>query len=296
MSADAPLPSRGPLPAGYGARMSRGSPPGTDAPGVPAPRPVSRAAIISSVAEALAEDPHVRAAFLGGSDATGRTDGESDVDLVVVVDDGWVEATFALVHRALEQLSPLSLRWRLPDPTWHGNPQEFLALRDSDPAHFVDLVVQGPTGGERFLEPERHGTPVVLVDRGAILAPTPLDHAALDARLEERLALLRVRFPLFQTLVTRAVHRGFPAEAAVAYQDHTLRPLIEVLRIRHCPERFDFGARYLDRDLPAAIRSEVEALALPASPAEVLEFRARAEALFSATLAELDQRPDPRRP
>ena len=96
-----------------------------------------------------------------------------------------------------------------------------------------------------------------------ILTPVPLDRDALQTRIDARLAILRERFPLFQTLVTRAVRRGFVAEAAVAYQDHTYRPLIEVLRIRHCPERYDFGARYLDRDLPPALRAEVEALALP---------------------------------
>ncbi len=98
---------------------------------------------------------------------------------------------------------------------------------------------------------ERHGTPLVLFDRVGILAPVPLDRVALQARIDSAWRSCATRFPLFQTLVTRAVRRGFVAEAAVAYQDHTYRPLIELLRIRHCPERFDFGARYLDRDLPA---------------------------------------------
>ena len=60
----------------------------------------------------------------------------------MVVAAGHVEATFATIHRALTDLGPIRLRWRLPDPTWHGNPQEFLALRDADPAHFLDVVVQ----------------------------------------------------------------------------------------------------------------------------------------------------------
>ena len=82
----------------------------------------------------------------------------------------------------------------------------------------------------------------------------------------------------------------FPhAEAAVAYQDHTYRPLIELLRIRHCPDRFDYGARYLDRDLPADLRAEVEALALPGTLDEVEAFQVRAQALFEVTLAELAQ-------
>ena len=255
----------------------------------PNSEPITRAQIITALHSALEAAPEVLAASLGGSDATGRTDEFSDVDLVVVVAEGAVEATFEAVHSALEDLSPILHRWRLVDPTWHGNAQEFLSLRDADPAHFIDLVVLEPTGGERFLEVERHGTAIVLFDRAGVLAPAPLDRVALQARIDARLAILRERFPLFQTLVTRAVRRGFVAEAAVAYQDYAYRPLIELLRIRHCPDRFDFGARYLDRDLPARVRAEVEALALPGSLAEVEEFRSRAEALFDATLAELDR-------
>jgi predicted nucleotidyltransferase len=249
---------------------------------------VTRSQIIAALHAALEARPEVLAASLGGSDATGRTDEFSDVDLVIVVEEGAVETTFAILHGALEELSPITHRWRLAEPTWHGNAQEFLSLRDADPAHFVDVVVLGPSGGERFLEVERHGNAIVLFDRVGVLAPAPLDRVALQARIDTRLAILRERFPLFQTLVTRAVRRGFVTEAAVTYQDHTYRPLIELLRIRHDPDRFDFGARYLDRDLPAALRTEVEALALPGSLAEVEEFRSRAQALFDATLAELD--------
>ncbi len=250
------------------------------------PTSITRSTIIATVHTALEAMPGVLAAFLGGSDATGRTDGLSDVDVVVVVEDGAVEAAFDTVHDALAELSPIAHRWRLADPTWHGNPQEFLSLRDADAAHFLDLVVMRRAGGERFLEAERHGRPMVLFDRAAVLEPVPLDREALRARIDDRLAVLRERFPLFQTLVTRAVRRGFVAEAAVAYQDHTYRPLIELLRIRHCPDRFDYGARYLDRDLPPALRAEVEALALPRTLDEVEAFRARAQVLFDATLAE----------
>ena len=254
---------------------------------------IARTTIIDALRAALEATPAARAAFLGGSDATGRTDEHSDIDLVVIVDDGAVEQAFLAVHAALQQLSPISHRWRVPEPAWHGHSQEFLALRDADPAHFVDLLVMRATAaavpGGRFLEPARHGQPIVLFDRDGLIAPDPLDLVQLDARIAERLEVLRERFPLFQTLITRAVRRGFVAEAAVAYQDLALRPLIELLRIRHCPERFDYGARYLDRDLPAGVRSDVESLALPATLDQVESFRARAAELFDITLAELDR-------
>lgn len=252
------------------------------------PAPIGRSEIISALHTSLEGDPAALGAFLGGSDATGRTDSLSDIDLVVIVEPGAVENTFTAMHTALEVLSPISQRWRLAEPTWHGHAQEFVALRDAAPEHFVDVVVQEPTGGERLLEVERHGAPLVLFDRAGVVKSVPVDRPRLQDRIDARLAILRERFPMFQTLVTRAVRRGFVAEAAVAYQDHTYRPLIELLRIRHCPQRFDFGARYLDRDLPAPLRAELESLALPSSLEEIESFRERAQALFAATLAGLD--------
>ena len=137
----------------------------------PSSAAITRAQIIAALHAALEARPEVLAASLGGSDATGRTDEFSDVDLVVVVQEGAVESAFSILHSALEGLSPITHRWRLADPTWPGNAQEFLSLRDADPAHFIDVVVLEPSGGERFLEVERHGTPIVLFDRVGVPRP-----------------------------------------------------------------------------------------------------------------------------
>jgi predicted nucleotidyltransferase len=87
------------------------------------PSSIPRSQIILALHEALEAMPEALAAYLGGSDASGRTDTWSDVDVVVVVEPGAVEAAFDAVHAALEGLSPIAHRWRLADPTWHGNSQ-----------------------------------------------------------------------------------------------------------------------------------------------------------------------------
>ncbi len=40
------------------------------------------------------------------------------------------------------------------------------------------------------------------------------------------------------------VARGDPMAALGAYRAYTLRPLLEVIRMRHCPERYDYGPKY----------------------------------------------------
>ena len=54
-------------------------------------------------------------------------------------------------------------------------------------------------------------------------------------------------------LVEKELARGHSLEALGFYQT-MLRFLIELLGIRHRPERFDFGWRYVDRELPEAAR------------------------------------------
>ena len=82
---------------------------------------MDRDTIVGIVTEALEPHPWAGAAWLGGSDAFGRADELSDVDLQVDVDDGYVAATFGAVEAALAAASPIVARLVLPMPTWHGH-------------------------------------------------------------------------------------------------------------------------------------------------------------------------------
>lgn len=252
--------------------------------------PITRDAIIQAIQQGLEPLEFVRAAWLGGSDATGRCDQWSDVDLLVIVEDETVERTVAVIDAVLSGLSPIAHRHRLLEPTPHGHFQEFISLRDADPCHLVDYVVIKRSSTGWFLEPERHGHQLVLFDKDGVAKPAVFDRAVHEAKMTQRLGSLQETFPLFQSFVKKAVLRGDLADAWYAYLVHTLRPLVEVARMRHCPDRFDYGFRYLDRDLPPAIRHEIESLLLPRSIQEIGELRDRAEALFDRLLCGLNRR------
>jgi predicted nucleotidyltransferase len=252
-------------------------------------RRITRQEIIDAVSGALRDLPFARAAWLGGSDATGRTDRWSDVDLMVLVEDGRVEETFSTVFNAVTRLSPISHRHRMPRPPGQDYDQVFLNLRDADDCHMVDMVVLTDSSEERFLERERHGEPLVLFDRAGVVRAVPLDRDRHLERMRGRLASLRETFPLFQNLVIKSVRRGVAVEAVYTYLVYTIRPLIELLRMRYCPDRFDYGPRYLDRDLPPRFREEIERLSLPSSLTELEGFHTRAEELFRETMAELSR-------
>ncbi|MFC1572113.1 nucleotidyltransferase domain-containing protein [Candidatus Eisenbacteria bacterium] len=249
---------------------------------------IARQDIIDMLATALRQKSYIQAAWLGGSDASGRTDELSDIDMQIIVEDERVEDAFAYVHRTLEALSPIELRYRFPDPTWHGHSQELLLLRDADPNHFLDFVVMKRSTPDRLLEKERHGEPMVLFDPEGLLKPPPLDWETHRAKMEARLDTLRAQFPLLQPLVSRGIARGHAAESAYGYQVLTIKPLVELLRLRYCPERFDYGLRYLDRDLPDEWREEIERLAYPTSPAALLGMHSQAVGHFTKQLVAYD--------
>ena len=252
---------------------------------MPTPSPsLTREVMIETLHAAMAAAPPVIALFLAGSDATGRTDPGSDIDACAIVEDDAVEEILARAEAALVALSPLRSRYRLPEPTWHGHSQVFLLLEDADPRHMIDLVVMKRSAPDHLLEPERHGRPRILIDREGLVRPHALDRAAHHARMAAHLESLAARFDIFQPLVTKALERGHHAEAAQLYLAMTWRPLVDVLRTIHCPERFDFGPRYLDRDVPASVRRDIEELALAGTAPQLAAHHAAAIALFHEAL------------
>lgn len=253
-----------------------------------------RERMVSLLRETLFAHSWVRAAWLGGSDATGRTDRFSDIDIVAVVNDEEVENAFVTVRNALLRIAPIELEWRVPSPSWHGHEQVFYRLCDIDQHLIIDFVAmkQSTPPAMRLLERERHGNPIILFDHDGFIAAVPMDEAAHASKLRTRFERIRVTFPMFQPLVIRAVEREQATDAAYWYMQLTLVPLVELLRMRYCPERFDFGMRYLADDLPGNIYREVCELALPGSLEGVRLCRARAEAVFRRELAAMESAKD----
>jgi hypothetical protein len=222
---------------------------------------LDRDRIIDAVRAAVEPHDWARAMYVAGSASFGRVDRWSDVDVGVAVADGRVEDGFAAVEAALTSLAPIETCWRVNPPT-HEKPQRVYKLAGADPFLLVDVgVLPASTPREkRFVERRRHGAPRVIFDLDGFTDDVPADPAAHRARLRARLDELKLRFAMTQTHPRKAAFRGEAAEAVVFYQAFTLRPLVEVLRMKHDPWRHDFDVRYLRFDLPDDVRRRLEPL------------------------------------
>lgn len=247
----------------------------------------SRQDIIDVAVRALKADERVRALWQGGSAANYRADEYSDVDFVAIADGDSTVPVFANLEAALDGSFGIDLLWKVPEPTWHGHSQRFYRLKDTDPCHLIDFVVQRRNASNRFLDSSRHGTPLVYFDYDGLVKPEPVP-MNWDQKIADRKAELAVMFPMFQAFIGKELRRNRPVDAFSFYTSMTIRPLVELLRIAYCPERFDFGLRYLTHDLPKEIAAEVSSLVYVASPSELLAKQAAAEALFDRTMTKLN--------
>lgn len=238
--------------------------------------------ITRAVADALRPLDVVLAGWEGGSAAYGAVDAYSDIDLeYLVADDASFEVLYAVAERALETVSPIVAR--------HSPLKgRYYKLKDGGDFLLVDLIFHRVSDPDHSLGVERHGTHVPLFDKDKWLHPRPLDEATLNSRREQRYRELQTWFPMSQVFVRKAILRDQQVEAVSAYWACTLKPLAELLRMRYCPVRWDFGVRYLDRDLSPSDYEAFSDLALINSLAELDSKLSTATAWGIELLRELD--------
>jgi predicted nucleotidyltransferase len=209
-----------------------------------------RKRLFAAIVDTLRDDEAIRAVGEGGAAARGRADGYSDLDLVVVAPLARADAVFARVEAAIAAVARITHRWCVEPPGFAGMAQRFYFL-DKAPRFFaVDCSILSPEGVAPFTERERHGEAIVGFDRDGVLQPRAADTTLLARRRAQRLAQLQGALPVYSMLVTKELARGHALEAYGFYQV-LLRALIELLGMQHRPDRFDFGWRYVDSELPA---------------------------------------------
>jgi hypothetical protein len=193
------------------------------------------------------------AAFQGGSAAWGKSDERSDVNLKVLVAPGAHLEVLGVVESVL--LAGPGIARRLPRSLRQpGVGQCFYEARGIPSPNLLDVTT---FEGSRDFPPERHGQLHVFFNRGGALRQTPTTPARIALKLIARTELLHNAHRMFGPFVAKELARGRAADALRYYQDDVDRA-VELTRIVHCPERHDFGVRYLSEDLPAFEARELE--------------------------------------
>jgi len=245
----------------------------------------------SRILQAIIAETEPNPRILGreqGSAAFGRADDLSDLDLMLLVEDGSVDEGHVAVERALQGIAPIEQRYVLPQPTWHGHWQAFYRLQGTSPYLIIDLCVLQASTTNRFLEPELHGKALVCFDKTGWVRQQPSDPAPVAEQIRARLAADAAFLDLFAPFVRKEVLRGREVDALSFYNGLVVPRLVHCLRSRYAPWRHTFGLRYLGHDLPPEVYAEVRDLLFVGSAAELPDRTDRAVAMFRRTMAELE--------
>ncbi len=230
---------------------------------------LDREQIVEAVQARLEPLDYAVALWEGGSAAFGRTDEYSDIDLQTAIEDSRIDDALRELEAALAALSPITLRYEVPEPTWHGHAQRFFRLADASPHCVVDACVMKSSSPRRYQATDRHGRARVLFDKANWLVPRDDDPDAQAPDLRDKARALNARFEMFYRLPRKEVRRGRAVDAMAFFQGIVLRPLVELLRIEHDPARYDFGPRYVNEDFPSDVAARLARLYYPADMAQL---------------------------
>lgn len=221
--------------------------------------------VIAWLTEMGATDPDVRAIWLCGSAVTGGYDEWSDLDVELLAAPGTHGATYQrLLASYGDRFGPSSV-WQLPEAVAPGT-RQFISAIDADPGRLaaptriVDLVVKDVSDAARTVDEVRHGRPLIVHDPHGLIRLGPESRADQRAAIAEAVEQIRHRREVGHWLVNRAIARGQLPEAVSLYLRFALTPVVQLLRIRDCPERHDYALRYLHTDLSPADAARVDAL------------------------------------
>ncbi len=220
---------------------------------------------IAWLTERATGDPDVLVAWIGGSAVTGGWDEWSDLDVDVLCRPGTSTAAYERWLAGLvEELAPASV-WDTPREWRPDGRQCFVSMQQrpgllAEPTMIIDLVMVDISDGHRHLDVRRHGSPLVLHDPDGLLVLREDDAVELAEGMAGAVDQVRQKRPTSEWLVNRALARGHVAEGLDLYVRHGLHLLVRLLRAEHCPERHDYGLRYLRDDLPAEVAGRFEAL------------------------------------
>ena len=204
-----------------------------------------------AVCEALLPLPHVLAGWESRSIAFDRLDEFSDIDLnFLLTDEARDDALYEIVETALARVSPIVVEHAEP-------PGRYYKLAEGAEFLLVDVCIFRAASLNERLDTARHGNVRPLFDKGQWLQRDAHDRVLQRASIAKRQEHLGSWFSVSQAFVRKAIARGHEAEAMAAFWGYTLKPLVELLRMKHCPARWDFGMRYLDRDLPVPVYAEL---------------------------------------
>lgn len=149
----------------------------------------------------------------------------------------------------------------------------------------LDVCIQDHSREIAFLNGYADEKVEVVFDKCGVIRYQDVDWEAFRLELCARADELARVFELGRIGVRKGLGRGDYLEALSYYQDGMLKPLVEILRMRHQPTKHDFGLKHIRRDLPVEVVARLEHLFAVSSLADIEAKYPQVDEVFKETLS-----------
>ena len=208
----------------------------------------------------IEKNQYVNAMWECGASSFGRIDEWSDIDIIIDIEDGKTIEVFQDIDKIVENISPVERSYGCPQRMSKGAYQKVYKLKDQSEFLLIEICAVQNSSNQKFLQEEIHGKGKIHFDKKSITSTSPLDKDKLSKKLKSRIYELENIFNIYQNLPKKEMNRGNNIEALAFYRNFSLYPLVEMLRIKYDPYRYDFRTRYLYYNFPEDTVKKLEEL------------------------------------
>lgn len=247
---------------------------------------MDRQTIIDALKENFEGNPSVHAFWLEGADAHDRVDQYSDIDIWLDVSDGKEDEILDEVEKNLTSLASLDFAYEKD----HAHPkirQKFFHLHGTPEYLIIDVCLQSHSREFWYTKGHADEKVKVVFDKERVIQFRELDGEKFTRELQQRVEELKKTYHFFQAWVKKELHRSNFLEAFYYYQQWSIEPLVELLRVQHQPTKKDFYLKHISLDLPKAIVDRLERLVQVNSLEDLRQKSQQANALFEETMEKL---------
>jgi hypothetical protein len=201
--------------------------------------------------ELLYQQGFVLTAFEGGSKATGFDDDYSDLDLLVIAKDDFIEQVFIIIESYLQERYGMIRKYRVPEPTWHGFSQCFYQIKHMPSLFYIDLAIAKLSTPDKFTDTIRHGKGFIWFDKNNDYKVILETDDQVFKRCKKYYQMVTESDFLIEIEFEKNILRGRYIEAYPFYYQYITRHLGVMLNLKHRKNKVDFGIRYAYRDYDA---------------------------------------------
>lgn len=216
----------------------------------------NREDIINVLRDSFVNNDNVYALWLEGSDAIGKIDEYSDMDIWFDVEDDFEDEFIEEILKVLSNISKINFLYEKE----HDHPklrQLFIHLTGTSKFLIIDLCIQSHSRDIKFTVENKDEEVKVIFDKNNVIQYTHLNRKEFENKLNNRIREIESLSRYYLLLVEKEVKRNNYLES-LNYYSYVLNSLVEVYRIKYEPTKKDYGLKHIKRDLPYDVVEKVE--------------------------------------